>query len=166
MAQKDQKETKQLAEIIAKVDSIDAEYVNAISDEIFKKQPFFLTVLLGYRFDVEPLELEEIMRLYYMVWEYFKLKENIPAKKIGEKDFEKVQNRHIEMFKYTTKEESASDRMNIYSNDLKNIKSQSLFAAILLRFDIRPDLIEMDKETKLATLVGLKSFIECFETTK
>jgi hypothetical protein len=24
----------------------------------------------------------------------------------------------------------------------------------------------MDKETKLATLVGLKSFIECFETTK
>jgi hypothetical protein len=166
MAQNDQRETKQLAEIIAIVDSMDAEYVNAISDEIFKKQPFFLTVLLGYRFDVGPLELEEIMRLYFMVWEYFRLKGNLPTKKIGEKDFEKVQNRHIKMFKYTKREASVSDRMDVYSNDLENIKSQSLFAAILLRFNTRLNLIEMDKETKLATLVGLKSFIECFETTK
>jgi hypothetical protein len=70
------------------------------------------------------------------------------------------------MLKYTKSQESASDRMNVYSNDLENIKSQSLFAAILLKYNTRPNLIEMDKETKLATLVGLKSFIECFETTK
>jgi hypothetical protein len=100
MELKDQKETKKLAEIIAKVDSMDAEYVNTISDEIFKKQPFFLTVLLGYRFDVKPLELEEIMRLYFMVWEYFRLKANLPTKKIGKKDFEKVQNRHLKMAEF------------------------------------------------------------------
>jgi hypothetical protein len=61
--QNDYSETTELAALITKIDDIDANYVNVVSEEIFKQQPFFLTVLLGYRFNVLPEELEEIENL-------------------------------------------------------------------------------------------------------
>ena len=67
--EKDNSETSELAGLIRKIDTLDAQYVNRICEEIFKHQPFFLTVLLGYRADVSPQELEEIMKIYFLIWE-------------------------------------------------------------------------------------------------
>jgi hypothetical protein len=72
-----------------KIDSIDAKYVDTISDEIFLKQPFFLTILIGYRFDTTPQELEEIMKLYFLIWEYFKTDKNVQINQVSEAYFEK-----------------------------------------------------------------------------
>ena len=40
--QNDFNETEILAESIKRIDQIDSDYVNSISDEIFRCQPFFL----------------------------------------------------------------------------------------------------------------------------
>jgi len=162
--QEDFNETAKLAELTTKIDSIDADYVNSVSDDIFKRQPFFLAVLLGHRFDVSETELEEIMKIYFLIWDYFKLNNKIPTKKITEQNFVKVQNRHVQMLKYGEGEPKEKDKMNVYANDLQNLKSKSLLAAILYRFKNRPVLINMGEEKKSFILIGIKSSIECFET--
>jgi len=137
--------------------------VNAISDEIYKKKPFFLIVLLGYNFDITPVELEELMKVYFLIWEYFKDNQNVQARKITEQQFEKIQDRNIGMLRYADGE-STDQRKVLYENDLQNLKSKALWTAILFRFNDRLDLIKMDPETKGMILIGIRTFIECFET--
>ncbi len=40
------------------------KYVNEESDIISQKQPFLISLILGYRFDLKPLELEEMIESY------------------------------------------------------------------------------------------------------
>ncbi|MEO5979254.1 MAG: hypothetical protein ABIS36_05375 [Chryseolinea sp.] len=157
------KETAQIGELMSKMDDLNAEYVNSVSTELFQQQPFFLTVLLGYRLDLTHDELEEIMKIYFLVWEYFKAINNVPVKKVTEKEFEKVQTRHIEMLKYIEGEPDQQAKLNIYAHDIGKMKSKSLLAAVKFRYDTRPLLINMDGQTKTILFVGIKSFIECFE---
>ena len=164
ITQKDFDETTELAGLLTKIDNFSSEDVDTLSDEIFKRQPFFLTVLLGYRFDVTPEELEEIMKIYFLIWEYFKTNKNVQTKPVTESYFEKVQDRHIKMLKYVEGETTQNDKMNIYSYDLDNLKSKALITAVLYRYNSRPTLLKMDKKSKGIVLVGIKSFIECFET--
>lgn len=152
-----------LAALLAKVDNLNEETVHRLSDEMFQSQPFFLAVLLGYRLDVTPEELEEIMKIYFLIWEYFKGDKNVLTKKITEDDFEKTQTRHIAMLKYTDGESDEEEISNIYARDLDKIKSKSLLAAVLFRYNTRPALMRMDGQTKGIILFGIKGFIECFE---
>lgn len=93
--QKDFNEINELTNPLAKMDKIDFEYVNEISDEIFKQQPFFLTVLLGYHLDTSTEELEEIMKIYFLIWEYVKQNKNVQTKKMTEVYFEKIKIKNI-----------------------------------------------------------------------
>lgn len=160
---KDYSETSELAGLINKIDTIDAEYVNWISDEIFKHQPFFLTVLLGYRADVSPEELAEIMKIYFLVWEYFNPKDNLRNRKVTQAQFEKVQRRNMHMLHYCEAEPEGS-REEIYTIELQNLKSRALWTVVLFRYNNRPELIKMEREYKGIVLVGILSFIQCFET--
>lgn len=164
ITQKDINETAMLTELMRKINIMGAEYINSVSAEIFNLQPFFLTVLLGYRFDVTEKELDEIMTIYFLIWEYFKINKTLPIKKITEVDFEKTQIRNIQMLKYSEGESSNDDRMKVYSNDLKYLKSKSLLGAIIYKFNNSPILIKMNETKKNIILIGIKSFIECFET--
>ena len=165
ITQNDFNETTELADLLTKIDIMDPEYVSLLSDEIFKQQPFFLTVLLSYRLDVAPDELEEIMKIYFLLWEYFRSNKNVQTKKITEAHFEKVQDRNIEMLKYIQGETDQSDKLDVYSYDLENIKSKSLLTSVLFRYNTRPVLMKMDEESKGIVFIGIKCFIECFETT-
>lgn len=163
LTENDFDETKILAEILKKIDQIDADYVNTISDEIFKLQPFFLTVLLGHRLDVSTDELEEIIKIYFITWEYFRLNPNVQTKKVTETCFNKIQKRNIEMLKYS-EGETKNNKLEIYTDNLQNLRSKSLLTAILFRFNERSALLKMDMQKKGAVMIGIKSFIECFET--
>lgn len=160
----DFKEVPEIAKLQSKIDNMDAKYVYEISDEIFQKQPFLLSVLLGYRLDTTPEELEELMKVYFMIWEYFKSHKNVQSKKVTETYFEKIQRRNIQMLKYTEGEPENGDKLKIFSGNLQNLKSKALFAAISFKFNNSPGLSKMDAELKGIIIIGIKSFIECFET--
>jgi len=164
LTQNDFIETEILAESIKKIDQIDADDFNIISDEIYKLQPFFLSVLLGYSLDVSKIELEEIIKVYFLVWEYFRVNPNVQTKQVTESWFQEIQNKNIEMLRYSEGEQKEKDKLEIYTYDLQNLKSKSLLVAILFRFNENPTLLRMDAEIKGAVMIGLKSFIECFET--
>jgi hypothetical protein len=127
-------------------------------------QPFFLAALLGHRLDVSMDEMEEIMKIYFLVWEYFRLNPNVQKKQVTESYFNKVQKRNIEMLKYSDGESKEKDKLEIYSYNIQNLKSKSLLTAIFFRFNERPILLKMDIEKRGAVMIGIKSFIECFET--
>ncbi|MFY9152976.1 MAG: hypothetical protein WAO52_13235 [Prolixibacteraceae bacterium] len=74
-------ETDQLVELIKRIDHIDAQYADTVSDEIFQRQPFFLSVLLGYQFDISKEEMEEIIKVYFLIWEYFRSNPNVQKKR-------------------------------------------------------------------------------------
>lgn len=161
--QNDFNETEILAESIKKIDQIDSDYVNSISDEIFRCQPFFLTVLLGHRIDVSMEELDEIIKIYILVWEYFRLKPNIQTKKLTEPNFNKILKKNIKMIKYSEGESKEIDKLEIFAFDLQNLKSKSLITSVFFRFKERPTLLNMDIQKKGSIMIGIKSFIECFE---
>ncbi len=161
--QHDFNETKMLAESIMKTDLIDSDYVITTSDEIFKIQPFFHSALLGHQHDVTMEEFEEIMKIYFLVWEFFKSHPNLQIKQVTESCFNKTQKKNIEMLRYSQDEPKENDKPEIYSSDLQNLKSKSLMAAIFFRFKERPTLLNMDIEKKGAIMIGIKSFIECFD---
>lgn len=156
-------ETKRVSELLHKMDQIDAEYVNSISDEIFKFQPFFLSVLLGYQQDVTMEELEEIMKIYFLVWECFRLNPKVQKKQVTEFYYAKIQKRNVEMLRYSEGERNDKDKLEIYSRDLQNVKSKTLLAAVFQRLNERLTLVKMDSSKKAAVLIGVKSFIECFD---
>lgn len=163
ISKNDLKEVTELAKLQHKIDSIDAEYVNLTSDEIFQKQPFFLSVLLGYRFDTTTQELEEIIRIYFLIWEYFRQNASVQTKKVTEEYFETIQNKYIEMLQYAEGERNEV-RMQIYASDLDNLKSKALLVAVLLRYNTKDALLKMDETKRGIVLIGIKSFIKCFET--
>ncbi len=68
------------------------------------------------------------------------------------------------MFQYAEGEPEINDRLKIYSRDLHNLKSPALLTAVLFRCNNRPVLSKMDEKKKGIILIGIKSFIECFET--
>lgn len=52
ISEHDKIETARISEIITKIDKIDIEYFHVITNEMNQYQPFLLSILLGYRFDL------------------------------------------------------------------------------------------------------------------
>jgi len=163
LTQTDFNEVEKLAELINKIDKADIHYFDLISDEIFSQQPFFLSSLLGFTYDVSGIEHDEIFKIYFLIWEYFKAKNKIPSKKITEAYFEKIVQRNVAMFNYCDGDLNEEDKMEVYFYDLQNLQSKALLTAVFFRFKNRPVLIKMDNQIKSIVLIGIKSFLECFE---
>lgn len=161
--QKDFREAKKIGEIKAKLEHIDNDYILSLTDEMFKYQPLYLSVLLGYHKDVSLEAYEEIIQLHILVWEYFRSKSGIRSKKVTESDYEKVLDRNIRMLKYSEGEPSQADQKKIFDLDLDKIKSKALMSAIFMRFELQPVLRKMNIQDRGAVLLELKSFVEIFE---
>lgn len=156
-------ELPELTRLVNKIAAINKEYANQISEEIFQKQPYFLTILLGYRLDTTALELEEIMKIYFLIWEYFRSNNNVQTIKVSETSFESSMQKHIEMMNYAEGESGQDAQMQIFSADLKELKSKALFTAILFQFNNILVLNQMEKRKRGIILMNIKCFIMCFE---
>ena len=163
LSESDINETNEVADLMFKIDNWDVDYINSISSEILQYQPYFLSVLAGVRLEVTEEELEEFLRIYFLIWEFFRKDKNVLAKKVTEADFLKVHNKQIEMLRYMEGEPTKKEKGKVVSYDFQKIKSRSLLAAVLLRYSDRPVIAKMDEQMKGHVFVLIKSFIECFE---
>ena len=165
LSEQDYNDAENVAGLMSKIEKMDEEYFHQISDEIYKYQPFFLTVLLGYRSDISMDELGEIMNSYFLIWEYFKPNNAIRAKKVTKSDFENIQMKNLQMLKYSEGEPTLQEMSIVFKDDLQNIKSKALLGVISLKILENPVLSEMDIQFKGKFLIDIKCFIECFEST-
>jgi hypothetical protein len=156
-------EVERVSEIVKYVDHIDRISVDTLNDEIYKSQPFIISLILGYRLDFNEKEFEEIVKVLLIIWKYFKYTEKIPWEKITEEDFERLQQRNIQMLKYLDGEKLPEEKSVTISADLGNLKSKALLAGIFLRFDTNKTLVKMNINKKGMFVIGMKSLIECFE---
>ncbi len=163
ISEEDKNESLRVGQLIKKIELIDKEFVDKESDLIFVKQPFLISLLIGYSYDFKELELEEIMKMIFLIWEYFKDHSQINQTKISESQFERIHQRNIYMLKYYEGEQGQKASMELISNDLKNLKSKSLFGGIVFQFFEKASLSEMENEDRGIILVGMKTLIECFE---
>ena len=163
ISQEDKKETEKISQIINKIDNIDEVYINSESEIIYKKQPILISILLGYRLDLTEKDLEEIMKIIFIIWEYFKSFEKIHKTKLSEKVFERIQQRNIHMLKYFEGENGQNAKNNIVVSDLRHLHSKALLNGILFQFKHKKTLIEMNNEKKGIILISMKSLIEGFD---
>ncbi|WP_430936774.1 hypothetical protein [Saccharicrinis sp. 156] len=133
------------------------------SDKISQQQPFLISLILGYRYDLKSLELEEIMKIIFLIWEFFKEYHQTETEKITEPQFMRIQQRNVHMLKYFEGEQSKKSKLEVISADLENLKSKALFTGVIFQFNQKIALLNMKNETRGIILVGLKSLIECFE---
>ncbi len=91
----DYKEAERVSELLARIDTGDAVYFDKVTNEIHRHQPFMLSAMLGYSYDLPPAAFEEVLKLYVLIWEF--LKENRTAKKkaVTQAQFESVQQKNV-----------------------------------------------------------------------
>jgi len=159
-------ETERISEILIRIDKIDFDYVNTLTDEMNQYQPFLISILLGYRFDLKPEEVEEIIKIFFIIWEYFRENNNIRNEKLTEQQFERLEKRNIGLLKYLEGESDPDERLDITSIDLQHLESKAFLTGIFYRFNTREPLLKMDGKTRGTLLIGMKSLIECFEEIK
>lgn len=149
-----------IAAIITSIDSKDIESEYAI---IAKKQPFLMSLLIGYQMDLAPEEFMEVNKLILIVWEYFKRDQKAKNNKITLQQFEKIQRKNSHLLKYL---EQDDDQLKTIESDLEHLDSKDLFTGLLFRFKTQNTLSNMSTENKSIIMIGMKTIIECFEETK
>ncbi len=161
---RDREETEKLSELLKKMETLEISYVDSVTDDIFRYQPFFLSVLLGHSLDNTPEEFESIMKIYFVVWEYYKEKPNIKKRQVTEAKYTNALKKNASMLNYANDEPTQKDKAKIYTKDLQNIKSKSLIATMYFMLDYNKPLLKWNTEKKGYLLLELKTFVECFDT--
>lgn len=149
-----------ISQLVLKIEQMDAAYMDNISNEIYKFQPFYLSTLLGFSKDVSNEELGELMKVYFLVWESFRSKPGVKKKKVKEKDFARV------FKKIGLALEQGSNTGFITpppSQNVYKINSKELLNAVLQTFNKKRVFVLMDPQMRLVAMLGIIAFIECFE---
>ena len=130
LSQSEINEANEVADLMFKIDNWDADYITSLSSEILQYQPYFLSVLAGVRVEVTEEELEEILKIYFLIWEFFRENKNVLEKKVTEADFNKVLDKQVDMLRYMEGEPTKKEKGKVVSYDFEKIKSRSLLAAV------------------------------------
>jgi hypothetical protein len=98
------------------------------TDELYRHQPFILSMIMGYKMDLSAEELGPLVKLYIAIWEYFKSNANVRAVPITQKTYEMVEDKNMRMLKNF--EKMASDgKQDFLVNDLNKVDGKALLAA-------------------------------------
>lgn len=159
----DEIEAQLVADLIKQVDNIGIKSANDLSDRIAEYQPFMMSLILGYTQDVEPEFMDDIIKMFFVVFLFFEKKTNIKKKKIDLSDFEIFQEKNFQFLNYLSGEKAKGNRMDVNSQNLSNIKFKSLFTGILFLAKNQPRFKKMNPELQGVVILGMKILIECLE---
>ncbi len=163
--QSDLEEFRLVEELEREIDNnTDDEYTIRVLEEMRVQQPMFYIGLLSFSLELTKEEFEELMKNFFLIWEYFKLKPNVLTNKFTDDYFFKIQNRNFEVQIYIEDASTRNEKLDIFTQDLQGIRSLSLFLTVLNRLNVRPALEQMSMFKKCLVMVDLKSFIECFDS--
>ena len=163
ITKKDIVETKFVGELIKKVDKIGLTEASEITDRIVKNQPFIMSLLLGYKFDVKAEQLNDIMKMLFVIYLFFEKKTDVSKNQIDSKEFESYEKRNIQFLKYFSGEPTKKNQLETNEQYLSNLNYKSLFTGILFMSNTQIGLKKMNSETKGIVILGMKTLIDCLE---
>jgi len=158
----DHRETVLVQDIIRRVDEMDEKTANHESDLLYLKQPFLISLILGYGVDLKREHLELATKCIFVIWEYFKSQDAVMRTKIVGEQFDRIQEKNYNLVRYFEKE-SKKGKGEVLRSDLGSLKAKALYVGIINIFDIHNSLNKGESETIAILLIGMKSLIECFE---
>lgn len=158
----DFEETSQVAEIIKFCDAADLKTLEQVADEIYRYQPFVISIFLGFKDDVDIYQHDELLRILLIIWLFFQNRKNVKRAQITEKQFEARQRKNAAFLKYLDGEPKQVQEQATADN-LGALKSKALFTVFLFKLKEGPALKKLDPELSGIILVGMKSLIESFE---
>jgi hypothetical protein len=163
ITEKDFGEIDRVSKIIRFVDEMDINSAERESDEIYRKQPFILSLILGYRFDLNKEELGEVIKVLFIIWEYFKVFKKIESKKVTKEQYERIALRNLQMLKYYEGEPGKTQKTAVIKSDLGHLESKAILTAVIFRFKTNGTLVNLKEEIKGVVLIGMKTLVECLE---
>ncbi|EOR96748.1 hypothetical protein ADIARSV_0011 [Arcticibacter svalbardensis MN12-7] len=105
--------------------------------------------MAGYKIDLKPQELDEVLNLYIAIWEFFKTDPQTKVKAITESQFDQLQIFNINLVGKDTF--SGGETTSV------------MLSAIIQRIGTHPTFQKMGIQKRGALIVGVKSTIECFQ---
>ena len=67
-SENDKAEIKRISRVfLFDIDNKPQDYFDAAADEISRYQPFLLSLILGDRFDFTPDEVDELIKVYFLI---------------------------------------------------------------------------------------------------
>jgi hypothetical protein len=160
---KDFKDTDRVAGIINFVESADIAYFDRESNVLHQKQPFFISLFLGYKFDLNKEELGEVIKVIFIIWEYFKDNEKVRTTKVTKEQYERITLRNAYMLNYMIGEPSEKEKSEIVGSDLGHLQSKALLTGIIFKFKTNKILASIMNGKGGIILIGMKTLIECME---
>jgi hypothetical protein len=161
---KDFNETRIVEKLIKKVENVDLLEANKISERIVKNQPFIMSLLIGYKFDVKEEPLNDIMKMLFVIYLFFEESAKINMKQINSSEFEEFHNRNIKFLKYLSGEQNDKNKSEVNKHFLSNLRYKSLLTGILVMSNTQKGFKQMNGESKGIILIGIKTLIDCLES--
>ena len=160
----DFKETRDLATIINFCDQADNKTLEQVVDDIYRYQPFLISLFLGYKDDVTPHQHDELIRIIIIIWLFFKDYKGVKKQTINDIQFEQQQQKNVQFLQYLEGEPTLHAQSVTTELNLQQLQSKALFTAVLYRVLEGQHLQHLDTEEQGIMILSLKSLIECFES--
>jgi len=146
------------------IDNVDLIEASKISERIVKKQPFIMSLLIGYKFDVKEEQLNEIMKMLFIIFLFFEKQTKIDKYQINPIDFESHQKKNIKFLKYFSTEPNKETQVKSNELYLSNLRFKSLFTGILMMSNTSVNFRTLSPELRGIIIIGMKTLIDCLET--
>jgi len=160
---KDLKNLAKVDSLIRMIDLQDQAYFEKVLDEMHLFQPFLLSVLLGYQFDLTPLQHEKVIKIFTLIWAYFSDHENLRKKQVREEDLEDRLAGNLRTLQRFEKETTTDGKNTIFTEDMARINATGLYAAIFHMVGSDKVFDNMGVRDRTCLAIGLKNIIECIE---
>ncbi len=134
-----------------------------ISERMLKNQPFMMSLLIGYKFDVEEEALNDIMKIIFVIYLYFERLKKTNKKQLNSFEFEICQSKNLQFLNYFSGEENDKNKIKINKKYLSNLRSKSLFTGVLVMATTQNGFKRMNGELRGIVLIGMKTLIDCLE---
>lgn len=160
---RDLEETKLVAALLKKVKQLDLTEVESISARMVEHQPYMMSLLLGYRFDVEKDQLDDVMRMLFLIYLFFERKTEIKKKQIDAEEFRKHQSKNGHYLKYLEGTKGRKAIAKINEEYLAHLRYISLFTGVIDLAQTQVSFQRIDPEVKGIVVLGMKTLIDCLE---
>lgn len=152
-----------LTRIAEEIINGDENHINGLIAEVVANQTFLASTIVNYTGTLEPEVSEDIFNLYLVVWGLYRHFPECRDTAITARQFERVQQRNISMFRYLDQEDDNGQFRDIVRDDHRRLNHGVLMQYISHCFQSWKSLKQMETNEYCTTLVGIKSVIECLE---
>ena len=160
---KDLKDLAKVESLIRMIDSQEQDYFMKVLDEMQLYQPFLLSVLLGYQFDLTPPQHERVIKIFVLIWAYFGDRKNLRKKQIRDADLEHRLAGNIRTLERFEKETTTKGKDAVFTDDMARVNATGLYAAIFHMVHSDKLFEKMGIRDRAYLVMGLKNIIESIE---